>query len=249
MRPASLLLCALIALACTACDSEAGAVPTSDPIATESAFAASTAETAVAASPSPTASPPASRTPTPLSIVPGVEGTIPRIVRRVTDAVSAGDVEAVLALVQMTEAPCTERGGIGGPPKCWIGDRSYKAGNVHPEGTIVEAFPITSCEFGWYDREAVAGLVEGWVTGAGELYALVRLTAPPFEDESYYPDLTHAAIFTLTDSPDASRVFLFGERGLAFVHHPCILPAEDALAEHPTYRDAEVIAYGPAFDE
>ena len=249
MRPASLFLCALIALAFTACDSEAGPIATSAPIATQSALAASTAETAVAAARSPTASPPASRTPAPLSIVPGVEGTIPPIVRRVTDAVSAGDVEAVLALVQMTEAPCTERGGIGGPPKCWIGNRSYKAGNVHPEGTIVEAFPITSCEFGWYDREAVARLVDGWVTGAGELYALIRLTAPPFEDESYYPDLTYAAIFTLTDSPDASRVFVFGERGLAFVHHPCILPAADTLSEDLMFERAEVIAYGPAFDE
>jgi hypothetical protein len=40
----------------------------------------------------------------------------------VLEALASGDKQALLSLIEFTEAKCTHREGLGGPPKCEEGE-------------------------------------------------------------------------------------------------------------------------------
>jgi hypothetical protein len=166
-------------------------------------------------------------------------------------AVIAHDADAVLRMVHLTRTPCTERTGIGGPPKCWSNGTNYKEGNVPPEGTLFDVLPYSSCELGWYQGAMLVWLIGFDVERAGELYATVRLTRPLVDAiDANYPTASHAALFTQRVSagqPESSIVFAVDDRGITFIDHPCIQSAAAALANHPIYRDAIVLTKAPAF--
>jgi hypothetical protein len=173
---------------------------------------------------------------------------MPRAIASVLEAVETRDADAIIPLLMLVSAACTEREGPGGPPKCWIGGRSHKEGDVLPEGTVIQVFPMSACEFGWYQGvDLLTGLM-GSLADAGELYAVLRLTQPLFtETDAPYPHATHAALFTQARSPDASIAFATGGDGLVFIDRPCDVTAAAALEQHPRYRGAEVLVRGPAF--
>ncbi len=58
-------------------------------------------------------------------------------VDRVLEAVASGDPQALRAVVEFTEAICTQGDGLGGPPKCRQGEA---------EGTSMEVLPFISSE-------------------------------------------------------------------------------------------------------
>jgi hypothetical protein len=198
--------------------------------------------------------PPATATPThtptaaPTLSPPNAAPALPVAVTRLIEAVHARDGDAINAMLQFVHAPCTERTGIGGPPKCWVGGTSYKEGNVPPDGTIVEVFLHSGCEFGWLQGTQLLNFLLFTIANSGDLHSVIRVNSPLFqEDDAPYPGATHAALFTHSLSPDASIVYFVEESGLTFIDYPCIMPPGALLAEHPRYRDAEVIYRGPAF--
>jgi hypothetical protein len=170
--------------------------------------------------------------------------TPPPIVERAIDAVRARDAEAVMATVQLTRTPCTNQQGAGGPPKCSVAGTPARA-----EGTTIDAFPLSSCELGWYSRTSVRDALESTLPGAGDLYAVVRLTRPLFSERGLeFPATRYAAFFVRRASgmPESSFVFAVDDDGLVYIDLPCAQSAREALA-NPIYRGAEVIQRGPAF--
>jgi hypothetical protein len=170
---------------------------------------------------------------------------LPPVTQRVIDAVRSRDLDSVMATVQMTRIACTNRPGAGGPPKCSVAGTSP----TPPEGATIEAFPLGSCELGWYARSAVRDIVQTTLPGAGELYAVVRLSRPLFSEPGLeFPTTKYAAFFVRRASgmPESSFVFATDDTALTYIDLPCAQSARDALA-NPIYRGAEVILRGPAF--
>jgi hypothetical protein len=196
------------------------------------------------ASPTPTAAATAAPTAVSTPSATATAATLPPIVQRVIDAVRARDAEAVMAAVQLTSTPCTNQQGAGGPPKCSVAGPGGAA-----EGTTIEAFPLGSCELGWYSRTGVRDILQSTLPGTGELYAVVRLTRPPFNEPGMqFPTTQYAAFFVRRTSgmPESSFVFAMDDDALTYVDLPCAQSAREALA-NPVYRGAEVTTRGPAF--
>jgi hypothetical protein len=162
----------------------------------------------------------------------------------VIDAVRARDAEAVMATVEMARTPCTYQQGAGGPPKCSVAGPGGAA-----EGTTIEAFPLSSCELGWYSRSGVRDALQPTLTGTGDLFAVVRLTRPLFSEPGLqFPTTRYAAFFVRRASgmPESSVVFAMDNSAMVYIDLPCAQSAREALA-NPIYRGAEVIQRGPAF--
>jgi hypothetical protein len=166
---------------------------------------------------------------------------VPASVDRLVEAASAHDVEAVSAMLQLITTPCTQALGVGGPPKCWVGGRPPSS--PLPEGTPVEVFPITSCEFGWYDPASARDIVRSTLASLGEVYAVLRLTAPLYSDPGPYPRATHAVVFERASrgrTPQAA-VYALNASGVTLVDFPCDLEPREVLERSPLYRNAEVV--------
>ena len=150
-------------------------------------------------------------------------------------------------MLQFVRTPCTTVQGAGGPPKCWLGGRSEKDGNVLPAGTPVEVLPVTSCELGWYEPEQARDLAMSTLPSVGELQAVLRLTRPLFTDtDADYPALGHAVVYTrrASGSPERAAVYGLNASGVAYIELTCDSTAQQLLAS-PRYAGAEVLSLAP----
>ena len=124
----------------------------------------------------------------PLSTRTGIEE-----VDRVLEAVASGDRQALLSVVQFTEAECTHAQGLGGPPKCREGEE---------EGTSMEVFPFLGGE-GSYLRKDEIGNWQGIDISA--LYAVYEVS-PDVHAEEYFPIGEY--VILLIDSTNGEPVAL-----------------------------------------
>lgn len=113
----------------------------------------------------------------------------------VLDAVASGDARQLRALVQFTNAPCTQREGLGGPPKCREGES---------EGTLVDVLPFIGSEGSFFRKDEIGNWQGVDATG---LYAVYEVS-PAVTAEQYYPLGKYAIVLVGSDqqSPVVLRV-------------------------------------------
>jgi hypothetical protein len=130
-------------------------------------------------------------------------------------AVSSGSTDDLLALVHFSSLPCTEKEGLGGPPKC-LADET--------EGTLVDVLPILGSE-GGHIRRSVFSSWPG--IGAGQLYAAFRTSEGTFSDE-FFPAGEFGVAFFLPDKASVV-VFQVTEVGIVRLDFPAVTSFEDIL--------------------
>lgn len=114
-------------------------------------------------------------------------------VDNVVKAVASGNVEALRSLIQFTNAKCTQRDGLGGPPKCREGEA---------EGTPVEVLPFLGPE-GYFFRKSE---IKDWHgVDASGLYAIYEVSPNAYSDENY-PAGEYAIIFLGTENGPATSL-------------------------------------------
>jgi hypothetical protein len=86
------------------------------------------------------------------------------------------------AILTFTRAECTQREGLGGPPKCREGEA---------EGTTVEVFPILGPEGAYLRREELGRWPGLKVSG---LHAVYRVSGAAYA-EPYFPAGDYGVIF------------------------------------------------------
>jgi hypothetical protein len=134
----------------------------------------------------------------PLDTQTGVE-----ILDRVLGAVASGDRQALYSVVEFTNAKCTKREGLGGPPKC----REEEA-----EGTALQVLPFLSSEGHHLRRDEI----EQWIgIDAVGLYAIYE-ASPAVVSEEDYPAGKYA-ILLVTEGSDPALALRIGESGLVRV--------------------------------
>jgi hypothetical protein len=120
---------------------------------------------------------------------------------QVLQAVASGDPEALRALIEFTNAVCTHRDGLGGPPKCREGEA---------EGMPVEVLAFLGSEGGHLRKDEM----ENWsgikVTG---VYAIYEVNASVISSEEYYP-LGKYVILFVDEEDKAATALRIGERGI-----------------------------------
>jgi hypothetical protein len=104
----------------------------------------------------------------------------------IIDTVLARDLNAQIQLLQFSTLSCTNREGLGGPPKCLDGEA---------EGTEIEVFPFLGPEGHHMRKEALA---DWGGIDASDVYAVYRNSNQVYSDEAY-PAGEYAIMFT-TDS-------------------------------------------------
>jgi hypothetical protein len=108
-------------------------------------------------------------------------------VDQVLAAVATGNPDDLRALIQYTNAPCTWKDGLGGPPKC-------RAGEV--EGTVLEVLPYLGSEGSFIRKSEIAA----WpgIDAAG-LYAVFGVGENARREEYYLPG-EYVAFFLQKDN-------------------------------------------------
>ena len=125
----------------------------------------------------------------PLSTRTGIEE-----VDRVLDAVASGDQQALLSVVQFTEAKCTHAQGLGGPPKCREGEE---------EGTSMEVFPFLGGEGSYLRKDEIGNWHE---IDASALYSVYEVNPANVIQEEYFPAGEY--VILLIDSTNGEPVAL-----------------------------------------
>ena len=161
----------------------------------------------------------------PLTMQTGVEE-----VDRVLEAVSSGDQQALLSVIQFTGAKCTHAEGLGGPPKC-------REGEV--EGTPMEVLPFLGSEGSYLRREEI-GDWQGIDISA--LYAVYEVDSSKILVEEYFPAGEYVIVLIGTEngSPVALRVADGGIVRVDFLFEP-IPETLDALIQ----REASNVILAP----
>jgi hypothetical protein len=123
---------------------------------------------------------------------------------QVLHAVASGDSQNLRALVEFIEAECTQREGMGGPPKCREGET---------EGTPVEVLAFLGSEGGHFRKDEL----ENW-TGilASGVYAIYEVNAAVLSSEQYYPVGKYVILFVNEENRSATALRM-GERGIVRV--------------------------------
>jgi hypothetical protein len=104
-------------------------------------------------------------------------------------AVADGDLEELRSLIQYTNAPCTWREGLGGPPKCREGES---------EGTMLEVLPFLGSEGSFIRRNEITD----WPgIDASALYAVFGVAGNAAHEEYYLPG-EYVALFLQKHSTD-----------------------------------------------
>ena len=112
----------------------------------------------------------------------------------VLEAVASGDKQVLLSLIEFTEAKCTHREGLGGPPKC---------GEGKAEGTPMEVLPFLGSEGGYWRKEEIGNWQGIDVTA---LYAVYEVDSSKILVEEYFPAGEYVII--LISAQDQSPVVL-----------------------------------------
>ena len=141
-------------------------------------------------------------------------------------AVASGDRGQLESAINYTTAPCTNREGLGGPPKC----RAAEA-----EGTLVEAFPAVGGEGSFIRKEEISN----WTgVDASALFAVYRVSAEGVQEE-YYPRGEYAIVF-LSQGDGPAVTLRIAEGGIVRVDYPLGTTLQD-LKKTVEQDAAEVI--------
>lgn len=102
-------------------------------------------------------------------------------------AVASGDPEELHSLIQYTNAPCTTKDGLGGPPKCRAGEA---------EGTVLEVLPFLGSEGSFIRKEEIAT----WPgIDAAALYGIFGVGEKAIREQYYLPG-QYVALFLQKDN-------------------------------------------------
>ena len=102
-------------------------------------------------------------------------------------AVVRGDPEELRSLIQYTNAPCTRKDGLGGPPKCQEGET---------EGTMLEVLPFLGAEGSFIRRDEIIN----WPgIDASALYAVFGVGEKATREQYYLPG-EYVALFLQKDN-------------------------------------------------
>jgi len=120
----------------------------------------------------------------------------------VIDVMMNNDIDARLDLVQFTTTPCTTTtGGLGGPPKCEQSE---------VDGTIVDAFPVSSGEGYFVRSDKIQGVFDFTVKGLIAVYVV--------PEDAYHTDFWPAGeygiVFTSEDGGSPHVITVLVEDGL-----------------------------------
>jgi len=236
MKLLSSVLVLVLTFAAVAC-SDAEDDPTPEASAT-----AVLAEPTATSEPEPTTAPAPTQQPGDETPPAGTTTGIPAIDAVIEDVLAA-DSDSLVDRFVYASAACTSAQGLGGPPKC------SQAPGSPPDGTTVQAFPVSSCELGWtYDLQPI---VSQFVARELELFAVLELDLPgPLFDEPGMPVLDHAIIFQ-SEEPGIGRVgHMLGTSGESVVYLESLCGAlpETYFTDRQQIQDHhEVILQGPAF--
>ncbi len=116
----------------------------------------------------------------------------------VIDAFLDQDMDARLDLIRLTISACTTADGLGGPPKCQTGEE---------EGTLVEAFPVSSGEGTHVRPENISKVFAFTVRG---LLAVYRVPADAYQAE-YWPAGEYGVVFTSEDGEIPQAIIVLVE--------------------------------------
>ena len=135
----------------------------------------------------------------PLTTQTGIES-----IDQVLTAVSSGDAGSLHSLIEFTNALCTQKEGLGGPPKC-------REGEV--EGTPVEVLSFLGSEGNFLRRDQI----KDW-TGidASGIYAIYEVNAAAISSEQYYP-VGRYVIVLVSEGHEPAVALRIGERGIVRV--------------------------------
>jgi len=108
----------------------------------------------------------------------------------VLDVVASGDVEELRSLIHFTNAKCTQRDGLGGPPKCRAGEA---------EGTPYEVLPFLGPDGSFFRKDEI----DRWPgIEASGIYAIYEVSPGAFSDENY-PAGEYAILFISKENESA----------------------------------------------
>jgi len=162
-------------------------------------------------------------------------------------ALQRGTVEAIASYIRMTDVPCTDAQGSGGPPQCgaYGSTKDPSRPPPPPPGTIVPAFPVSSCDAGWLNDPAL--IASSLVPRIDRLVAVVRLTKPIAID----PDRLRPShgLIVGTEQPQVAALLFIDGGHITGVKWTCGEPAL-SLLRPPTsdfYGAPEVLLQGPAW--
>jgi hypothetical protein len=108
-------------------------------------------------------------------------------VDQVLAAVATGNPDDLRAVIQYTNAPCTRKEGLGGPPKCRAGEA---------EGTVLEVLPYLGSEGSFIRKSEIADWPGIDATG---LYAVFAVGENARREQYYLPG-KYIALFLQKDN-------------------------------------------------
>ncbi len=126
-------------------------------------------------------------------------------VDRVLEAVASGDPQALRAVVEFTEAICTQGDGLGGPPKCREGEA---------EGSPMEVLPFIGSEGSFIRKDEIERWTGIDVSGVYAIYEVSSDVSP----EQYYPAGEYVILF-VSDENQPAVALRVGESGIVRVDH------------------------------
>ncbi len=126
-------------------------------------------------------------------------------VDRVLEAVASGDPQALRAVVEFTEAICTQGDGLGGPPKCREGEA---------EGSPMEVLPFIGSEGSFIRKDEIECWTGIDVSGVYAIYEVSSDVSP----EQYYPAGEYVILF-VSDENQPAVALRVGESGIVRVDH------------------------------
>lgn len=182
---AALIPAAAFAVACG--DDDDDTPPTTAATATATVPASATAP----AERTPTARPSASATAAAASPTSTARRTGNAGIDVVLAAVEARDAAKLASLAAVIDVGCTTAPGLGGPPKCAVGQA---------DGTVVRVFPVASCEGSFVQSDQLAALFTRVVTDADpQVYAVTSAKYPT--TEPYYPQGDYSVFLEKESTP------------------------------------------------
>jgi hypothetical protein len=122
----------------------------------------------------------------PLTTRTGVE-----IIDGILDAVASGDTQRLRSLILFSNAVCTQREGLGGPPKCREGEA---------EGTPVEVLSFLGSEGGFLRKDEIDRWSGIDVPG---IYAVYEVNSAVLASEQYYPLGKYVVLFVAEENQPA----------------------------------------------
>lgn len=214
---------AALAIGCSGDDDEptpTATVAASATVTTTATATASRTPTATS-SPAPTSSAVATSSPAPTATAGSGAGEATGIpaVDAVIAAVLSGDTSKVAALVQLRSLACAPPAGAGGPPACPSGQ---------PAGTMVDVFPVTTCEGEYRSAAQVAPSLEPLTGAKPALYAVYGM---PQQFLPFLPDGQYVAVFS-RDATGQARLgagIIVGGGKVLGIWYGCAAPANQIV--------------------